>query len=199
VEVTRIVDGLWRWTTAHPDWKPGDDWERVVGCVYWEAGSAIVLIDPLVPTDERGRADFLEALDRDVERVGRPVVVLLTCAWHERSSTELVERYDGRLVSGSGELPNGVEAIDAASEPERLVWLERPAALVVGDLVLGTGEGLELCPASWLESRSRTQLAHDLAPLLDLPIELVLTSHGPPVLAQGRGELERLLRRYPPA
>jgi hypothetical protein len=24
VEVTRLANGLWRWTAPHPDWKPGD-------------------------------------------------------------------------------------------------------------------------------------------------------------------------------
>ena len=49
-------------------------------------------------------ARFLEALDRDVERRGLPVTVLLTVPWHERSITELVERY----AAGDG-APAGVE------------------------------------------------------------------------------------------
>jgi len=201
VEVTRVAEGLWRWTASHPDWKPRQGWEREVGCVYWEEGDeAIVLVDPLVPADAGERERFFSALDRDVERAGLPVVVLLTCAWHARSSDELVERYGGRLVTGSdGELPSGVDAVGIASEPEWVVWLEDPATLVPGDVLLGTAEGLELCPASWLESRSRGQLARELEPLLDLPAERVLTSHGPPVLSGARDVLARLLARYAPA
>ena len=37
-----------------------------VGSVYYEADDAVVLIDPIVPSEDRER--FLDALDRDVER-----------------------------------------------------------------------------------------------------------------------------------
>ena len=96
----RIEDGLWRWTAPHPDWKEGDDWDRDVGCVYWEAEDAVVLVDPLVPADDAERARFLEALDRDVARVGLPVAILLTCEWHGRSQAELVGATRGACRSG---------------------------------------------------------------------------------------------------
>ena len=79
--VERFEEGLWRWTAAHPEWKPTDDGEQEVGCVYFESTEAIVLIDPLIPADIAERDRFLEGLDRDVERVARPVVALLTCTW----------------------------------------------------------------------------------------------------------------------
>ena len=63
-----------------------------------------------------------------------------------------------------------------------------------GDRVLGGREGgLRLCPQSWLGYLSspvnRAELAELLRPLLDLPIERVLVSHGQPVLAGGRAAL----------
>ena len=104
MNVTQLAPGLWRWTAPHPDWKEGDDWERDVGCVYYEAGEATVLIDPLVPEE---RELFFEALDRDVARRGLPLTILLTCVWHERSRDELTERY------GAGDTrPAGVEAFE---------------------------------------------------------------------------------------
>lgn len=196
MQVERIEEGLWRWTTAHPDWKPTDDWEQDVGCVYWEAGDAVVLIDPLVPTDAAERERFLEALDRDVERVGRPVVALLTCTWHGRSAEQLVERYDGRVVAPFTQeaLPDGVRVIEAAVAEEVVYWLEPARAVVPGDTLLGTADGLRLCPASWLGSRGGlARLRADLAPLLGLPVERVLTSHGPPRLSDGRAALAHAL------
>ena len=93
--------GLWRWTARHPDWTPDDGgaegWGPDVGCVYYEVPDAIVLVDPLVPRGEH-RARFLDALDRDVHRAGRPVAVLLTTFWHERSAAELRARYPGSAV-----------------------------------------------------------------------------------------------------
>ena len=75
MQVERLAEGLWRWTALHPEWQPGDDWEREVGCVYAEAPDAVLLIDPLIPADDE--EGFWKALDRDVERLGRPVAVLL--------------------------------------------------------------------------------------------------------------------------
>ena len=194
--VQRIEEGLWRWTTAHPEWKPTDDWERDVGCVYFEATDAIVLIDPLTPTEADDRDRFLEALDRDVERVARPVVALLTCTWHRRSAEQLAERYDGRVVAPFAQeaLPHGVRAIDAPVADEVVYWLEPARAVVPGDTLLGSADGLSLCPASWLGSRGGlAQLRVELAPLLELPIERVLASHGPPRLSDGRAALAHAL------
>ena len=125
MDVARIDEGLWRWTAPHPEWKPQDDWDRDVGCVYWEADDAVVLIDPLVPDEPADREHFLASLDRDVERSARPVSVLLTCEWHERSATELAARYDGRVVKpyAAQDLPGGIGAIEARVAEEVVYWL----------------------------------------------------------------------------
>src|SRR5262245_6699414 len=84
VEVTELRPGLWRWTTDHPDWEPDEGLSRRVGSVYFEAPGAVTLVDPLVPEDEDENR-FWKALDRDVERLERPVVVVPTVPWHERA------------------------------------------------------------------------------------------------------------------
>jgi glyoxylase-like metal-dependent hydrolase (beta-lactamase superfamily II) len=196
MEVTRVDEGLWRWVTGHPDWKPGDDRGREVGCVYWEADDATVLVDPLVPTATSERDRFLDALDRDVRRQGLPLVVLLTCAWHRRSADELAERYRGNVIEPAARepLPGGAVAVRAPSADEVVFWLPPARSAVPGDVLLGTDDGLTLCPASWLEPRGGfAQLMDDLAPLLELPVERVLTSHGPPVLRGGGTALARAL------
>ena len=194
--VERIEDGLWRWTAPHPDWKQGDDWDQDVGCVYWEPGEAVVLIDPLVPSDPATRDRFLAALDRDVERAGRPVRILLTCEWHGRSADELAGRYGAqyRLPFAAGTLPGDIRAIEARVAEEVVYWLPGPRAVVPGDTLLGAENGVTLCPASWLSARGGlAQLRTDLGPLLDLPVERVLTSHGPPVLTGGHAALAQAL------
>jgi hypothetical protein len=91
VDVERLADGLWRWTTDG------------AGSVYYEAPDAVVLFDPLLPVGEE--ETFLAYLDRDVERLGLPVSILLTGARHERSSPFLRDRY------GAGDrVPDSVEA-----------------------------------------------------------------------------------------
>lgn len=196
--VERIEDGLWRWTTPHPAWTPGEEWEQDVGCVYWEAGDGVVLVDPLVPVEAPERARFLEALDRDVDRLGRPVVVLLTCDWHRRSADELAERYGARVLGPADDepLPGEARAVRVPAAEEVVYWLPAGRSAVPGDVLLGSERGLTLCPESWLEGRGGLEgLVRDLQPLLELPVERVLTSHGPPVLEGGREALARALGR----
>ena len=186
MNVAELASGLWRWTAPHPDWKDGVDWEQEVGCVYYEAADATVLIDPLVPP-ERDR--FFEALDRDVERRGLPVAVLLTVPWHERSAAELVERY-----AASDEAPPGLEAFGVPEVDETLWWLPEHGALVPGDALIGAGDGISVCPDSWLDERSSpASIRAALRPLLELPLERILVSHGEPVLVESRAALERAL------
>jgi len=184
--VTELAPGLWRWTAPHPDWKEGEGWEQEVGCVYYEAAAATVLIDPLVPPE---RERFFEALDRDVERRGLPLTIVLTCTWHERSAAELAERYGADDTSPAGVEPFVVPAIE-----ETLWWLPEHSALVVGDVLLGAPDGVRVCPDSWLEGQaSPASIRAALRPLLDLPVERILVSHGEPVLERGREALERAL------
>ncbi|MHB1241969.1 MAG: MBL fold metallo-hydrolase [Gaiellaceae bacterium] len=189
MKVDMLAPGLWRWTTPHPDWTEAEEWPREVGCVYYEAPESTVLIDPLVPADERERERFFDALDRDVERCGLPVAILLTCDWHARSTDELTTRYDaGR------ETPAGVEPFALPELEETIWWLPEHGALVPGDVLLGAAEGVRVCPDSWLQGRISPAAIRDaLRPLLELPVELILVSHGEAVLADARAALELAL------
>lgn len=205
-----MASGLWRWTARHPGWTPGEEWEPDVGCVYWEAPEAVVLVDPLEPPGADGDR-FRRALDRDVERLGRPVRVLLTCAWHARSATALAARYDGEVlvpdlgddqVPGArrfdpgSDLPGGAVAVPATPAfAEVVYWLPGVRAAVPGDTILGGAGGrVRLCPASWLQSGTGPrELAAALRPLLDLGVDRLLPSHGQPVLTDAAAALEQAL------
>jgi glyoxylase-like metal-dependent hydrolase (beta-lactamase superfamily II) len=81
---------------------------------------------------------------------------------------------------------------------ETMLWLPGPRALVPGDRLLGDDRGgLRMCPSGWLRylqpGLTEDELREALRPLLDLPIELVLVSHGEPVLEDGRAAVERAL------
>ncbi len=203
MDVLEIAPGLWRWTGYHEEWKED------VGCVYCETGDGVVLIDPLVPPEDTAR--FWRALDRDVERAGVPVHVLVTIFWHTRSAKAMVERYSARVWAPTtsraavarragavtdtfrpgDSLPGEIAAFGTARRTEVVFWIPRHAALVPGDVLLGDGAGgLRMCPESWLPSATgHAALAASLRPLLDLPVERVLLSHGEPVLANGREAL----------
>jgi hypothetical protein len=197
--VEELRRGLWRWTTRHPDWEPEPepespaDWPAEVGSVAYEAPDAFLLIDPLVAADETWTT-----LDERVERHGRPVVVLTTLKFHRRSRDEVVAHYGASTSRARRNLPQGVETVRIRGAGETMVWLPEHGVLVPGDRLLGDGRGgLRLCPESWLRylqsGISAADLRDALRPLLDLPVELVLVSHGEPVLAGGRAALERTL------
>jgi glyoxylase-like metal-dependent hydrolase (beta-lactamase superfamily II) len=198
MRVDEIAPGLWRWTGLHPAWTPAeggpDGWEQEVGSVYFEAPDAVVVFDPLVPPEDRER--FLEALDRDVERTGKPLTVLLTTESHGRSADELVGRYGG--VRSPDALPTGVEAIDTGWGGELLYWLPGPRTLVAGDVMLGDGVGGVRLPDAWLGD-DREQVRTTLLPLIDLPVEHILVAHGDPVLADGHVALVRALAAHAPS
>ena len=115
MDVERLAEGLWRWTVGE------------AGSAYYEVPDAVVLFDPLVPAGEE--EEFLAHLDRDVERLGLPVSILLTSDRFERSAPLLRERY------GAGRrMPVTVEFHSVAGT---LAYFIRPHnALVIATLGL---------------------------------------------------------------
>jgi hypothetical protein len=199
--LVELASGLHRWTARHPDAdpdpKPGSpaDWGPDVGCVAYEAPDALVLVDPLVPDE---RPDLRDALDALVRRHGRRVAILTTLQFHRRSREELTARYDATTSRARRTLPEGVETVRIEGAGETMVWLTEPRALLPGDRLLGAdGGGLRLCPDSWLRylpsGMRAPALREALRPLLDLPVEMVLVSHGEPVLRGGREAIARAL------
>ncbi len=188
-----IAPGLVRWTAPHPDWNPhaapgsSGDWDQAVGSVLYETPDAVALIDPLLPS--RDRAGFLDWLDARI--AGRPVSILTTIRWHRRDREELAERYRSTSGRAWNAVPSGIEQRPLRGAGETMFWLPRVAALVPGDRLIGAHGRLQVCPESWLDHVrvNRRGLAELLRPLVELPIERVLVSHGEPVLHDGRAAL----------
>src|SRR5580765_4487290 len=191
MELQQVAPGLWRWTAAHPEWEAPKEvdspayWPREVGCVAYDSGDTLVLIDPLVVD-----ADFstLDTLAKD-----KPdVAVLVTLKFHERSREEVKRRYNASTA-----VPEAVTAFEIAGSGETIFWIPEHRALVPGDRILGDRPpGLRMCPEPWLRhlgDYTQDDLRVGLQPLLDLPVEMVLVSHGEPVLRDGHAALERAL------
>mgnify|MGYP003528239490 CR=1 FL=1 len=100
--------------------------------------------------------------------------------------------------SGLTALAQAAAALDTSIET--MVWLPKVCALIPGDRLLGDDErcGVRLCPDSWLRylpsGMRQRELREALRPLLDLPVELVLVSHGEPVLKGGREAIAKALK-----
>jgi glyoxylase-like metal-dependent hydrolase (beta-lactamase superfamily II) len=185
--IEEIRPGLKRWAGAHPEFDPAegdlDESYTDVASALFHGDDALVFIDPLVPEE------LWPVLDAEVKDSGKPVVVLTTIFFHERSRDEVARRYGGRLGGNVA----GVRAFSAERADEVAYWLERPRAAVFGDAVLGDNAGgLRITPwARNAEGLEKTRQA--LLPMLELPIEVVLTAHGNAVLENGRDALVRAL------
>jgi hypothetical protein len=208
VDLREIRPGLRYWTAPHPQWNAAADWPEEVGCVYYEASDSLVLVDPLLPRGEE--EPFLAALDRDVERVGRPVAVLLTAPWHARDAQSIAQRYDSlvwadpaaqerlRFESQSGPLPDGIETFRPGGirEGEVAFYVRPHRALVVAEFFMGVAGGLRVLPSPALEDRAAFHAS--LSSLLDWPIDHVLVSHGEPVINEGGLRIDEALRAFVP-
>ena len=205
-----LQPGLWHWEAPHPDWTPAntEGWGRDVSSYAIDDGERLLLIDPVAPPSE------LEELAAD-----RETVIVLTNPWHERDARGLVERLgasvfvpqpddfnddvawlrndlerleqEGYVFSAGDRLPMGLEVLPGMLHNDLVLWVEGRRALVVGDTLIDRGDGLEL-PVDWLrKGQTREQVLETLRrPLLELPVELVLPTHGTPT---DRAALENAL------
>jgi glyoxylase-like metal-dependent hydrolase (beta-lactamase superfamily II) len=184
-----IAPGLKRWTARHADWNED------VASLAVTTSDGLVLIDPIEPPPS----------------LGEPVHVLLTVYWHARSTARAARvwapKRSQRALRTRGievahpfragdALPGDIQAFQTPRAAEVLFWLPEQRALAVGDVLLGSGakpgataDALRLCPERWLGTGTHADLRAMLRPLLKLPVERVLVSHGAPVLSGAREAL----------
>jgi hypothetical protein len=210
-EAPRIADGLWRWTARHPEWHPGEFGAEVAAWAVREGGGT-VLVDPILP------AELLPAVDRVVSG---PVTVVVTIPYHVRDAALAAERWGGeilghaavarrlpagapfRAVAAGDELPLGlsVHRIGNPRRYEQPLLLPAARALAFGDAVVGVDGGLRVWVQEHGDERRlawyRERLVPSLEPLLELPFERVLVTHGEPVLSGGRDALAEALAAPP--
>jgi glyoxylase-like metal-dependent hydrolase (beta-lactamase superfamily II) len=194
--VRELQTGLWYWEAPHPEWNPGQEWGQMVSSYAIDDGERLLLLDPLAPP---GEIDELAA--------ARETAIVLTCPWHARDARTLAERLAaplyvpppdegdpdppaGKVFRAGDRLPVGVEAFPGMEPNDLVLWVESRRALVAGDTLVDRGNGLEF-PADWANKGvPPEQILRELRRLLELPVELVLPTHGSPT---GRADLERAL------
>ena len=219
MRVDRLADGLWRWTTPHPEWSddphdPTGGWPQDVACIYHESPTGIVLIDPLVPDGSEGER-FWHHLDQDVARVGLPPTIVVSAESHGRSADAVHERYPGSGVLGvslaascnvdrvlmDGEALPGdcrVTLTDAAGATRMaIVQCSCHGLLWMSDLLIDDGAGgLRRPPAAWFDDPDAHTWLKDGLPrllpqLVATPIEHLVSAHGPVISIDARAALER--------
>ncbi len=195
-----LQPGLWWWEAVHPEWTEEDaateEWGPEVSSYAVDDGQRLLLIDPTAPPSQ------VEALAAE-----RETVVVLTCPWHARDTPGLVARHGAAVFSpppdGPGydafaaqvfragdTLPVGIRAFPGMEPNDLVLWFEARHAVFVGDTLIDRGKGFEF-PADWANKGvPPEQILTSLQPLLELPVELVLPTHGPPT---DRAAFERAL------
>jgi hypothetical protein len=221
----KITDGLWRWTARHPEWHPGEFGAEVASFAAvadGAAGDVLLLIDPLLPDDGAEAAGVLEVLDA---QVGNRVAILISIPYHVRSSEELWRRYRkdadvsihghpaaaNRLKDRSAfediepgvPLPGGVTAHSIGKPKRHEMPFHVPShnALVFGDAVAEQGGLLRVWATGKVDAKMerfyRERFNPTLEPLLELPFDAVLVTHGRPLMEGGKQALKKALRAKP--
>jgi hypothetical protein len=218
--VRELRAGLWHWQAPHPDWTPGERWPQQVSSYAIDDGARLLFFDPLaVPSEILELAADREPVvvltapwhERDtqslVERFGVPVF-----APPPDTADDLVRKYGitheqaaggspdlaWLLAEDKGEwhpygagdpLPLEIEAFRGREHNDLVLWIDRVGAVISGDTLVDFGRGLEI--NDWLRGGvTREEVAERLRPLLERPVEVVLSAHGAPT---DRAALERAL------
>jgi glyoxylase-like metal-dependent hydrolase (beta-lactamase superfamily II) len=143
-----------------------------------------------------------------VERLGVPVFTPLP-----DSAEDLVQKYgitaeqagdgspdlvwllrenkgEARPYSPGDRLPFGAAVFPGRWPNDTVLWIESHRAVVSGDTLVDFGQGLAINPRWLREAVTREQVVEGLCPLLELPVEHVLATHGGPT---DQAALERAL------
>ena len=164
-----------------------------------EENGRLLLFDPLAVPDE------IEDLAS-----GRETAIVLTCPWHRRDALGFAQRLDapiyvpppdegdpepveGRVFRAGERLPVGIEAFPGREPNDLVLWVESRRAIVAGDTFINGSAGLEFPFDERDEQRfgaTREQTLDAVRTVLELPVELVLPTHGPPT---DRAALDRAL------
>jgi hypothetical protein len=182
----------------------------------------LLLIDPLLPEDEEAAAPVLETIEANL---GDRLAILVTVPYHVRSSEELWRRYGKdaettihghkaaakrlrnkaafREIEPGTPLPGGVTAHTIGKPRRHEMPLHLPShdALSFGDAVVEHDGALKVWASDKIDAKVerfyRDRFNPTLEPLLELPFDAVLPTHGQPLLTGGKRSLRQALEEKP--
>jgi hypothetical protein len=214
----KLAKNLWRWTTRHPEWHPGE-FGREVACFALRTGDDTILIDPLLPPDPDPVLKLVE------DNLGDRLSILITVPYHVRSSEEIWRRFRRQAktamwghpacarrleepaalneLDAATELPAGITAHPIGKPRRHETPLHVPShrALVFGDAVAEVDGRLVVWATAKVDAKverfHRERFNPTLEPLLELDFDRVLVTHGRPIRKGGRAALRDALDRPP--
>jgi hypothetical protein len=211
VGMRQLRPGVWHWQAPHPDWTAEEWWPQEVSSYAIELGDDVLLFDPLsVPDELRERATAVVLTapyhERDARELGLPVHTPPADTWQDWVEKFGVDPDQVRGMEsedlawlradegagkfhGPGPWPFGMHAYAGREDNDLIFWLPSVGAIVSGDSLSDFGDGLGI-QLGGRKHVTRDDVAEQLRPLLELPVELVLPAHGEPT---DRAALEHAL------
>ena len=87
---------------------------------------------------------------------------------------------EAHLYAAGDRVDVGVEALPGQKPNDMVLWIESHRTVIAGDTLVDFGRGLEINPR-WLSADvTREHVVEGLRPLLNLPVEHMLATHGVP-------------------
>lgn len=205
-----LYGDVYYWTERHGKPETTYDWNSCA--IRIDRANILALVDPLPLTD---------AEIRQIEEIGTPTHILLTCNWHLREGEIYRERWGCKIYLNALGLPEVETTIDGIFEGgdrlwdaievihiPHMGWTEETAFLVkqekrlliVGDAVcggradIGVPEGEIGIFTNQLEAISDRQKARkSLVGLMEYPFDAICFAHGTPIRQQAKAALQRFL------
>jgi hypothetical protein len=217
--VDEIAKGVFRWTAPHPEWHTRIEWGHQVASYALVCTEGLCLVDPLLPSSDPPAMRDVQARLDDLVTAASRLDILVSIPYHTRSSEPLYLRYRDRLpatlwghpavakrfadpATSLAPIVPGAQAGPSAfaygiGNPRRYetpLYFPEHRALAFGDAVICIEGELRV----WQERPFspdwyRHKLLPTLTPLLDLNVEMVLATHGQPLLRNGHDALQRAL------
>jgi len=179
-----IVPGLWFWSSLHEEWKV-----EFCSCA-WKGPDGLVVIDPI----ELDPASLAR-----LEKVGKPIAILLTSQNHERQADWFRKKYGIKVHVHRDAVP-GIEITpdeffcDGATVPGGLKVIHLPGTcpsecafyseagggvVLVGDAVVNGKDGLAFLPDDYCQDAKQNR--ESVRKLLKFKFETLTVAHGNPV------------------
>ena len=177
--------------------------------IHVEDENILALVDPLPMSPEEVQ---------EIEALGTPTHILLTCEYHLRESESYKEKWGCKIFANEVELERYQVPIDGTFQDGERLWRlidliyipdvkfpdtallvrEGGGVLIVGDLLAGgrkdqgISEGeLGVCGPEYVPDLGKAR--HSLGKLLDYSFEVMCFGHGSPVWDAPKAKLEQYL------
>ena len=205
-----LYGDVYYWTERHGKPETTNYWNSCAICI--DSANILALVDPLPLTDTE---------IRQIEEIGTPTHILLTCNWHLRESEVYRQRWGSVIYLNTLGLAKAETTIDGTFEGGDRLWdavevihiphvgwgeetaflvEQEKGLLIVGDAVcggradIGVPEGeIGIFPNQLESIPDRQKARNSLMGLMEYPFDAICFAHGSPIRHQAKAALQRFL------